>query len=83
MCIRDSLYSLSKNVILVGVMHSVWNNVNTLMLGDAYRNESIGIVSGNVNLINGERIYGLIFLGVSAYYISKILFKNVKHEVIK
>lgn len=77
------LYSLSKNVILVGVMHSVWNNVNTLMLGDAYRNESIGIVSGNVNLINGERIYGLIFLGVSAYFISKILFKNVKHEVIK
>ena len=53
------------------------------MLGDAYRNESIGIVSGNVNLINGERIYGLIFLGVSAYFISKILFKNVKHEVIK
>ncbi|MDU6361547.1 MAG: CPBP family intramembrane glutamic endopeptidase [Clostridiales bacterium] len=77
------LYSLSKNVILVGVMHSVWNNVNTLILGDAYRNESIGIVSGNVNLINGERIYGLIFLGVSAYFISKILFKNVKHEVIK
>lgn len=77
------LYSLSKNVTLVGVMHSVWNNVNTLILGDAYRNESSGIITGNVNLINGERIFGLIFLGASAYVISKVLFKNVKNEVVK
>lgn len=77
------LYSLSKNVLLVGVMHSIWNNINTIILGDAYRNESIGIISGDVNLINGERIFGLIFLGVSAYIISKVLFKNVNYEVAR
>ncbi len=67
------LYTLSKNVFLASIMHSVWNNINTFILGDTYRNEATGLIVGNVKVINGEGIFGMIFLVISAFIFSKVL----------
>lgn len=74
------LHTLSKNVLLFGLMHSVWNNVNTFVLGDAYRNEATGMIIGDVNLINGERVFGLIFTVISAYLLNKRLKRTIKEK---
>ncbi len=60
------LYGLSQNILLPAMMHSIWNNINTLILGDAYRNLDSGLISGNVRLINGEGLFGMLFLGITA-----------------
>jgi len=54
------LYSLSQNVILPSIMHILWNNVNVKVLGDTYRASSNGIILGDVHIINGESLFGLI-----------------------
>ncbi|WP_223068678.1 CPBP family intramembrane glutamic endopeptidase [Paenibacillus caui] len=53
-------YYLSGNIIPVLFLHSVWNVVNTTVLGDIYTNKQ-GIIEGNLVLINGEGVLGLIF----------------------
>lgn len=52
-------YYLSENLIPVLFIHSVWNVVNTTVLGDIYKNTQ-GIMQGNLLLINGEGLIGLI-----------------------
>jgi hypothetical protein len=51
-------YYLSGSIISVMVLHSIWNNINTRVLGDIYRNNS-GIIRGDIFLINGEGVLGL------------------------
>lgn len=72
------LYTLSKNVLLASMMHSAWNNINTFILGDTYRNEATGLIDGNVKVINGEGIFGMIFLIISAFIFYKVLFGKSK-----
>lgn len=76
------LYCLSQNVVLAAIMHSIWNNINTLVLGDAYRNTSNGLILGNVNIINGEKLFGMIFLAIFSVIIVKKLFKSKESELI-
>lgn len=60
------LYRLSQNVILPSVMHILWNNVNVKVLGDPYRASSNGIILGDVHIINGEGLFGLIITALFA-----------------
>jgi membrane protease YdiL (CAAX protease family) len=60
------LYKLSQNVILPSIMHILWNNVNVKVLGDSYRGTSNGIILGNVHIINGECLFGLIVTALFA-----------------
>lgn len=57
-------FYLSESIIPVVVYHSIWNTFNTAILGDIYNGKQ-GIVNGNIFLINGEGILGLI-IGVIA-----------------
>ncbi len=40
-------------------MHSIWNEINTLVLGNISSNKQ-GILHGNLLYINGEGIVGLV-----------------------
>lgn len=51
-------YYLSGNLIPVLFFHSVWNVVNTTVLGNIYKNKQ-GIIAGDLLLINGEGVVGL------------------------
>ncbi|EKQ51737.1 MULTISPECIES: type II CAAX endopeptidase family protein [unclassified Clostridium] len=62
------LYTLSQNVILPSVMHVLWVNINVAVLGETYKNSSNGIIIGRVLLINGQCLFGLIFLCLFALY---------------
>jgi len=49
-------------------MHSLWNIINTIFLGDIYHNK-IGIISGiNIFLINGEGLAGLIISSIMSVF---------------
>lgn len=66
------LFTLSENVILPSIMRSFWNNLNLAVLGYSYKLlPSFGYISGKPHLINGEGLFGLIFLSIFALYISR------------
>lgn len=52
-------YYLSKNLIPVLLMHSIWNEVNTLVLGNISSNTQ-GILHGKLLYFNGEGLMGLV-----------------------
>ncbi|HEY2421037.1 MAG TPA: CPBP family intramembrane glutamic endopeptidase [Neobacillus sp.] len=60
-------YYLSGNIIPVLFLHSVWNVINTKVLGDIYTNEQ-GMVDGNIVLFNGEGLLGLVLGGLSIFW---------------
>lgn len=60
-------YYLSGNIIPVLFFHSVWNVINTTILGDIYTNKQ-GIIEGNLLYINGEGFLGLIIGVVFIYW---------------
>lgn len=60
-------YYLSGNLIPVLVFHSVWNVVNTTVLGDIYTNKP-GVMDGNLVLINGEGVLGLVLGAVAMLF---------------
>ena len=62
------LYRLSQNVVLPSLMHILWNNVNVKVLGDSYRAVSNGLIQGNVHIINGECLFGLIVTALFAVW---------------
>lgn len=59
-------FYLSKNMLPVILFHSIWNFLNTTILGDIYRNEQ-GIIEGNLIFLNGEGVLGLV-LGTCLIY---------------
>lgn len=59
-------FYLSKNMLPVILFHSIWNVLNTTILGDIYRNEQ-GIIEGNLIFLNGEGVLGLV-LGTCLIY---------------
>lgn len=60
-------YYLSGNLIPVLFLHSVWNVINTKVLGDIYTNEH-GMLDGNIILFNGEGLLGLLLGALSIYW---------------
>jgi membrane protease YdiL (CAAX protease family) len=60
-------YYLSGNIVPVLFLHSVWNVINTNVLGDIYTNKQ-GMVDGNIVLFNGEGLLGLVLGGLFIYW---------------
>ncbi len=52
-------YYLSENLIPVLLMHSIWNELNMLVLGNISSNDQ-GILHGNLFYLNGEGVLGLV-----------------------
>lgn len=70
-------FYLSEKILPVVLFHSIWNMLNTTVLGDLYRNEQ-GIIEGNLLYLNGEGILGLI-LGTCLIYWFIKQFKKDEH----
>lgn len=60
-------YHLSKSVFAPALLHTVWNTYNSLWFGNIYTNEP-GIIKGNIFLLSGEGILGLITSVVFALF---------------
>ncbi|MCM3569792.1 CPBP family intramembrane glutamic endopeptidase [Neobacillus mesonae] len=60
-------YYLSGNIIPVLFLHSVWNVINTHVLGSIYTNEH-GMMDGSIVLFNGEGLLGLVLGGVFMFW---------------
>jgi membrane protease YdiL (CAAX protease family) len=65
-------YYLSESIIPVMFYHSIWNVFNTAVLGDIYNGKQ-GAISGNILVINGEGILGLILATIAGVYFWKKL----------
>lgn len=68
-------YYLSGNLVPVLVFHAVWNTFNTKILGDIYTNKQ-GVLDGNLLLINGEGIFGLVLGALLISFFIKQFKKN-------
>ncbi|RID82405.1 CPBP family intramembrane metalloprotease [Peribacillus asahii] len=60
-------YYLSENIIPVLFLHSVWNVINTNVLGNIYTNKH-GMMNGNIVLFNGEGVLGFVLGGLFIYW---------------
>ena len=56
-------FYLSGNLVPVLFFHSTWNVINVLILGSMYTNKA-GIIAGNISVINGEGLLGVIMGGI-------------------
>ena len=72
-------YFMSDNILPPMIFHFVWNLFNSMVLGNIYGNTS-GIMEGNILLINGEAIAGVI-LGL--IFLIWYIFKYRSKVVIK
>ena len=75
-------YYLSGSLIPVLFFHSVWNVVNTTVLGDIYTNKQ-GLLQGNLFIMNGEGVIGLIVSGVLMLWFMWKLRKQGEVKAIK
>jgi len=53
------IFLMTGSIIPPIIFHLVWNIYNPIVLGSIYRNES-GIINGNILLINGEAVMGVL-----------------------
>lgn len=60
-------YYLSGSLIPVLFFHSVWNVINTTVLGDIYTNKQ-GLLQGDLFIMNGEGVMGLIVSAVLMWW---------------
>ncbi|MBC2459170.1 type II CAAX endopeptidase family protein [Clostridium beijerinckii] len=72
-------YYSSRSLLPVLFLHSVWNVVNPLMLGDIYTNTS-GVISGDIIKINGEGVLGCILGAMMILYFVKQFRKEYKEK---
>ncbi|WP_051624354.1 CPBP family intramembrane glutamic endopeptidase [Clostridium akagii] len=75
-------YYLSDNIIPVLFIHSVWNSINVMMLGDIYKNQ-YGIIRGNLVTINGEGILGVILGTILIFGFIKVCFNSTTPRYLK
>ncbi|WP_438446500.1 lysostaphin resistance A-like protein [Gorillibacterium sp. sgz5001074] len=68
-------YYLSGSLIPVLFFHSVWNVINTTVLGDIYTNQS-GLLEGNLFVMNGEGVLGLALSFLAALWFVQRLKKD-------
>lgn len=69
-------YYSSRSLLPVLFLHSVWNTVNPLMLGNIYTNTS-GLIKGDIIQINGEGILGCIVGAIMIIYFIKQFRKEI------
>lgn len=69
-------YYFSRSLLPVLILHSVWNTVNPLILGDIYTNTA-GLMKGNIIQINGEGILGCIVGTIMIFYFIKQFRKEI------
>jgi len=74
-----SYYISSGSLIPVLFLHSTWNVINVLILGDIYKNK-FGIIAGNIPVINGEGIFGLILGGILMIWFINQFNKSEKYS---
>jgi uncharacterized protein len=74
-----SYYISRGSLIPVLFLHSTWNVINVLILGDIYTNK-LGIVVGNIPLINGEGVFGLILGGILMIWFINQFKKSEKYS---
>jgi membrane protease YdiL (CAAX protease family) len=72
-------YYLSENLIPILLMHSIWNELNTLVLGNISSNNQ-GILHGNLFYINGEGVLGLVLGFLLVFW---FIVKFRKGEILK
>lgn len=72
-----SYYLAEDKIIPVLFLHSTWNVVNVLKLGDIYTN-NLGLITGNIPFINGEGLFGLIISGILVIWFIKQFNKSDK-----
>jgi hypothetical protein len=72
-----SYYLAKTRLIPVLFLHSTWNVVNVMILGDIYIDKT-GIVTGNIPLINGEGVFGLILGAILMIWFIKQFNKSDK-----
>ncbi|TXK74128.1 CPBP family intramembrane glutamic endopeptidase [Paenibacillus sp. N3.4] len=72
-------YYLSGSLIPVLFFHSIWNVVNTTVLGDIYSNNQ-GLMEGNLLVINGEGVLGLLLSAIVIFWFIK-KFKKIEPMV--
>lgn len=76
------LFTLSQNVILPSIMHTLWNNLNLAILGYSYKILPVqGYILGKPQVVNGEGLLGLIFFSIFAVY-AYIKFSKMHFKVI-
>ncbi len=71
-------FYLSKNLIPVIFYHSTWNVVNVLVLGDIYTKKA-GLIMGNISLISGEGLLGVILGGLLTIWFIRQFKKSDKY----
>ncbi len=70
-------FFISKSLYPVLILHSMWNYLNTKVLGNIYTNTK-GIIEGNIFYINGEGLLGLIIICItSLWFIKQIQNNNI------
>ncbi len=76
-------FYLSKSLIPVLILHTMWNYLNTKVLGDIYTNTQ-GIIEGNIFYINGEGVLGLIVIGITSLWFINQIKKDgqPRHDVL-
>ncbi len=72
-------YLASGNVIPAIIFHFVWNLYNPIILGNIYYNQS-GIMSGNILLINGEGVAGVILGIVFIFWFLKYIQHHLRFQ---
>jgi membrane protease YdiL (CAAX protease family) len=68
-------FFLSKSLYPVLLLHTMWNYLNTKVLGDIYVNTK-GIIEGNIFYINGEGLLGLIIISITSLWFLKQMLKK-------
>lgn len=65
-------YYLSESIVPVIVFHSIWNALNPAILGSIYDGTQ-GFIEGNILIINGEGLVGLLVSVCFSFYFWKML----------
>jgi hypothetical protein len=66
---------MNKSIIPPIIFHLTWNLFNPIILGNVYTNEG-GIMTGNIILINGEALGGILIGSLFAIW----YFRSIKKE---
>lgn len=60
----------TRSVVPAMLIHYVWNEYNPVVLGNLYRNQP-GLLSGNILLINGEGVLGVVLGALAAVWFAR------------
>jgi membrane protease YdiL (CAAX protease family) len=74
------LFFGSKHILPVCILHAVWNVYNPYVLGDIYTDKP-GILRGNLFVLNGEGLMGLLIAAIfSVYFLYRLKSNSDSNE---